>query len=217
MLDTRKKETSSKEGFQPNVQNDIRTPKATGLQKFAFMILCIMTLSIYFWAIWFGKSNWLAKMQEEANTKASGIEVQLKYRRDALVKLVDAAKSSIKFESSVLTDITKLRSAKSFKVGDKDTPALASKLDSVGSKINVAFENYPKLESVAVIRDLMSTADYAEREISASRRVYNATVNTFNTSIVQFPIIIVAEKKKCYNLPLFAASEEDKKDVSLAI
>jgi LemA protein len=63
----------------------------------------------------------------------------------------------------------------------------------------------------------MTVADYAEREIAASRRLYNATVEEFNVALYQFPTKIVAKHNKLYNLPLFAASATDKQDVSLAL
>jgi LemA protein len=142
----------------------------------------------------------------------------LKYRKDALVKLVDATKSSIKFEQSTLTEITALRSSKSFNVlEDKAAQQNVALLDKVGSKITATLENYPELHSTETIQQLMTVADYAEREIAASRRLYNATVEEFNVALYQFPTKIVAKHNKLYNLPLFAASATDKQDVSLAL
>jgi LemA protein len=121
-------------------------------------------------------------MQIKANTASSTIDVQLKQRRDTLIKLVDACKSSIKFENETLTQITSLRKVNSF-VNNKDSSSNIKALDNMSSKILATVENYPNLQSVAVIRDLMSSADYLEREIAASRRVYNAVVNEFNEKL----------------------------------
>jgi hypothetical protein len=39
------------------------------------------------------------------------------------------------------------------------------------------------LKTTDTIRDLMQSADYIEREIAASRRLYNATALNFNQEI----------------------------------
>jgi LemA protein len=51
------------------------------------------------------------------------------------------------------------------------------------SRLMATFENYPNLKTTDTIRDLMSSADYIEREIAASRRLYNSTALQFNQEI----------------------------------
>jgi LemA protein len=109
--------------------------------------------------------------------------VQLKKRRDTLIKLVDATQTSIKFEKSLLTDITKLRNVN---VAPNDPDGLVKQdkaSSSALSRLLATFENYPNLKTTDTIRDLMSSADYIEREIAASRRLYNATALQFNQEI----------------------------------
>jgi LemA protein len=93
--------------------------------------------------------------------------------------MVDATKSAMNYERGLLVDITQLRTANNFSP-TKDGGKNAAKLDNVYSKLMVQLENYPKLESIAAVRDMMQTADYTEREIAASRRLYNAAVTEFN-------------------------------------
>jgi LemA protein len=155
-------------------------------------------------------------MQIKANTATSNIEVQLKYRRDTLIKLVEASKSAINYEKKLLTDITAMRS-KSFNIKDDEGRKNAMALEQLGAKINAVLENYPKLEAIATIEKLMVTADYSEREIAASRRLYNGVVEEFNAALYRFPTKIVAAQLKLYNLPLFAASTIDKQDVNLSL
>jgi LemA protein len=47
--------------------------------------------------------------------------------------------------------------------------------------------------------------------------LYNAAVNEFNEMLYIWPNNVVAASKKLYNAPLFAATAEDRKDVSLKI
>jgi LemA protein len=155
-------------------------------------------------------------MQIRINAAASNIEVQIKYRRDTLIKLVDATKSSVDYEKNLLTSLTQLRS-KSFDFKDEAGRENIAALDKVGSKINAVMENYPKLQSVETIQQLMTTADYSEREIAASRRLYNANVQEFNSALYRFPTKIIAKIHNLYNFPLFSVNKQDMQDVSLNI
>ncbi|MDR2369743.1 MAG: LemA family protein, partial [Mycoplasmataceae bacterium] len=144
-----------------------------------------------------------------------GIDVQLKKRRDTLIKLVDATQTSIKFEKSLLTDITRLRNVN---VTANDANGLVAQdkaSSSALSRLMATFENYPNLKTTDTIRDLMSSADYIEREIAASRRLYNATALQFNQEIQSWPSNVIAASMRLHSFALFAASDEDKQDVSL--
>jgi LemA protein len=118
-------------------------------------------------------------MQIKTNEAASNIDVQLKKRRDTLVKLVDTLSSSAKFEKGLLTDVTKLRGTNNFNPSTAEGQANRSALDRLFANV----EAYPQVQTTAAFRDMMSSADYIEREIAASRRVYNAVVTEFNQEL----------------------------------
>jgi LemA protein len=185
LLDSREKNV---EGFNPNVANDERTPNVTASSKagyvFIWIIAAIFGVIIIGLPIMFSltiqKRNFFRTQQEKINESSSGIDVQLKKRRDTLIKLVDATQSSIKFEKTLLTDITSLRNINHFSANDKQN---ASKLDSAASKILATFENYPNLKTTDTIRDLMQTATVMEGEIAAARRLYNSQALHFNQEI----------------------------------
>jgi LemA protein len=122
-------------------------------------------------------------LQQKTNEAASNIDVQLKKRRDTLIKMVDATQSAFNYERNLLMDVTHLRTANNFRPNKIEGAANSAKLDQIYSKMLATFENYPKLESIAAVRDMMQVADYTEREIAASRRLYNAAATTFNEEI----------------------------------
>ncbi|MDR3330471.1 MAG: LemA family protein [Mycoplasmataceae bacterium] len=217
LLDTKEKDETNKEGFDPNVVNRERNAEVTSGSKGGFWFLFVISwiiiipgICVLVWKI--KKANWFRTTQEKINEAASGIDIQLKKRRDTLIKLVDATQTSIKFEKGLLTDITSLRNVNHFNPSDAKT---VSKLDSTSRGILATFENYPNLKTTDTIRDLMQSADYIEREIAASRRLYNATALNFNQEIQAWPSNVIATSQKLHSFSLFAASEEDKKDVSL--
>lgn len=219
MLDTRIKNNEQK-GFDPSVQNEERTPpksqSSTGMFWFLFVLSWLIIIPGICLTVWYvQRGNWLRTQQEKINESASGIEVQLKKRHDTLIKLVDATQTSIKFEKSLLSDITKLRNVNLAAHNIQQTVQTERVGASAFGRLLATVENYPNLKTTDTIRDLMQSADYIEREIAAARRLYNAVALEFNQRIQSWPTIVLANKYQLHSFALFGASVEDKKDVSL--
>lgn len=192
--------------FNPNVDNTKRAAQTSWFGKFIWYSLFILIIPMILHTI---KRNKLLKNQMHINESSSGIDIQLKKRRDTLVKLVEATKSYVKYEKSTLTELTKLR--KSTFSDKKDS----SKLDSISGKILAVAENYPNLKADSLVANTMETATYIEREISAARRLYNSEVTMFNSSLFTWPNNVISSGMKLETLPLFTASESDKEDIKL--
>jgi len=221
LVDTRKKETSK--GFTPNVVNNInyKVPMTSKIMWFVLMWFPIGLCTLFLINIYrVTKNNWFKRMQNKINTASANIDVELKKRCDTINSLVNLTKSTIKWEKDVLTQVTALRSNQ-----HKDSTSLTAK-NGAGAEISktistssalygrlmATIENYPKLESVATVRDTMSTWDYINREIAANQRIYNALVNDFNQALFVFPGNIIAAKNGYYNMGLISASDEEKKN-----
>lgn len=195
--------------FNPNVDNSQVKVQANAGGKVITYLSFILIIPIF---MYIGARNKLVKLQFKINEASSGIDVQLKKRRDTLIKLVDAAKSSIQFEKELVTDVTKLRSGNSTSLAKED-----AELSKIQARVFATFEAYPNIKSTETITKLMAVSEDIEREIAASRRLYNSQVNQFNTAIFVWPGSVVATGMGLEKLPLFAASQEDKKDVSLKL
>ncbi|MCQ3914316.1 MAG: LemA family protein [Mycoplasmoidaceae bacterium] len=178
LIDTRTQSVNP-QGFNPNVQNQVIPAKRSTGGLILFVIFCILTVGLL--AIYLPvKKNYFNRKQMQINQAASGIEVQLAQRRDTLVKLVDATKSSMKFEQSLLKDVVSLRSM----AIDKSNAVEANeKIERGFGRLLVVFEKYPEVRSIQTVQNLMSNADYQEREIAAARRLYNSEVTAFNQEI----------------------------------
>ena len=194
------------QSFNPNVDNTQRTAQSSGFGKFIWYFLFLLIIPMIIHVV---KRNALLRKQLRINETSAGIDVQLKKRRDTLVKLVDATKSYVNYEKSTLTELTKLR--KSTFAGGKDS----AKLNAVSGKILAVAENYPNLKTDGLVKETMEQAAYLEREIAASRRLYNSEVTQFNSGLFTWPTNVVAASMKLSTLPLFAASDSEKKDVKL--
>ena len=212
LIDTREKSVNP-EGFNPNVQNQVIPAKRSTGGLVAFIIFCILTvglLAIYLVV----KKNYFNRKQMQINQAASGIEVQLAQRRDTLVKLVDATKSSMKFEQDLLKDVVNLRG---MNINKSNAVEANDKIERSFGRLLAVFERYPEVKSIQTVQNLMSSADYQEREIAAARRLYNSEVTAFNQEIFTWPACIPATSLKLTTFALFAATEAQKQDVSLKL
>lgn len=138
------------------------------------------------------------QQNDEAVNKAWGdLESQLQRRADLVPNLVATVKGAANFEQETLTAVVEAR-AKATAV--QLTPEMLSdpeamnkfqsaqgSLSSSLSRLLVAVERYPDLKANQNFRDLQNQLEGTENRISVARQRYNATVETFNFSIRQFP------------------------------
>ena len=214
LIDTRNENKENKEGFSPNVQNQQIKTKNSAWMWFLIVILCIIPIPLLFIFVIISKRNWFNRQQNKINEAASNISVQLAQRRDTLIKLVDSTKSYMKYEKDLLDSVTKLRSTW-YNIDKNNFTKLSKTFDKISNGIKATFEAYPDLKANQSIIVLMSAADLNEREIAASRRLYNHSVSIFNQKLYVFPDQAIAASMKLYNMPLFEASDQQKQDVSL--
>lgn len=217
LIDTRK-ETDNK-GFNPNVDNQVIKAQPTSGERTIYLILIILSwLLILPGLIWWIKriqikNSWV-NQQMEINNAASVIEINLTRRAETLIKLLEQTKGYLKHERETLINITRERSGRSSSLRDIDV--FDRTINDVSRNIKLAFENYPDLKGSSVVGELMSSSQYIESEISASRRLYNKKVEAFNSSILTFPNICLAVKLNMETLPLFAATAIQKEDVNMS-
>lgn len=204
------------EGFNPYVDNTIIQAKATKSQKSAYVFLLIIStifvLPAIIWAfIRISIKNRWTREQMEINNASSNIDVNLTKRSETLRKLLDETKGYLKHERETFEKITQMRSGNYKDIIDKDQA-----LNNLTKNIKIALENYPDLKGNQIIIELMSSSQYIESEIAASRRLYNQLVQRFNADILTFPNVCYAEKLKLFTLPLFVASQTQKEDIDMS-
>ncbi|WGI36793.1 LemA family protein [Mesomycoplasma lagogenitalium] len=207
------REYNNPKGLEPAVDNLEKSPNCSVATKVIFWIFGTLLLfagPIYYLV----KRNKFLRIQNEINEAASGIDTQLAKRADTLIKLVDQVKSFKNFEKEILTDVTKMRSLMG-QSGLSNAQELQSLSNSVLGRLIAVSENYPELKSNQLYYELMNQTSYLEREIAASRRLYNSKVTAFNSEIFVWPANIVSSDMKLSTLPLFQASEIQRQDVSM--
>ncbi len=212
---------SNPQGFNPNVDNTEFGAQASTGQKVLWWVLfvlawCTIIIGIILTVFWVKWGNKLKQLQVEVNQAASSIDVNLTKRKEMLTKLLDETKGYIKYEGDVLTQITKLRSMHLDGHDVNKSNECQKIMDKLSSNLNINFENYPNLKANNNVMELMSSTQYIESEIAASHRLYNMKVSEFNQLIVTFATSVKAASMKLHSLPMFVASEEQKKDVQMS-
>ncbi len=209
---TEQQEKAGEKSFDGKAVNNIGPVKATKGQKAGYIVSSCLTLGILPMTQNIGKVNYLKDLQNKINECASNIDVQLEKRFDTLTKIVDAVKSHTQFDKEVFENIAKFRSGNS---GANELSEKQQAISTISRGINMAFENYPNLGADESVQRLITESSMIEKEIAASRRLFNATVTEFNSAINRWPTNVIAAKKGYTHLNLFVAEDEKRKDVSV--
>lgn len=163
----------------------------------------------------FGIYNSLVTLRVRIKEAMSGIDVQLKRRSDLIPNLVETVKGYAKHEKKVFTDVTKARSA----LMSADTPRAKAAADNMLTgalkSLFAVAESYPKLEATANFQQLQKELSDTEDKVAYSRQFYNSTVQEFNTKIVVFPNVIIANMMGFKQEEFFEADEQERKKVSV--
>lgn len=147
-------------------------------------------------------------LEQKINSCASEIDNYLLQRVEILKNAAVAVNKSVNLDKDVFVDIAKNRSGN---FSAEDRQQLDADLRSAERSINVVLENYPELRSHASIMDFMQQNSYLQREITATRSVYNDAIYQWNREIFVFPFnkIVAGRQGRSTRIP-FIASKEDK-------
>ena len=163
--------------------------------------------------------NRLISTKTRCEQTLKDIDIQLKKRYDLLPDLIESAKSAMKLDERVLTEITKLRSQGMKEIETKaplsERSKIESKLSELTRSIQIQVENYPKLDSHTELSKLMDGVTYIEERIAAARQFYNSNVLEYNAKIAVFPNNIMANMFAFRPFEFFESEAEAKKKVEV--
>lgn len=170
-----------------------------------FIILAIIVFLVI---VFFAMYNYLISLKNKVQRSKSNIEVFLKKRFDLIPNLESTIKGYVKHEKELLESITKLRTDYEHNKDIKTANELNEKINSL---IAVA-ESYPELKANELFLKLQKELAEVEDDIQAVRRIYNNSVNNYNTKIQQFPMVLLA-KMLGYKEEEFLKFETEKVEV----
>jgi LemA protein len=156
-----------------------------------WIILGVAVLLIL-WIV--GTYNGMVKAKIKIDNAWSDISVFLKKRFDLIPNLVNTVKGYAAHESQTLEKVIQARNAATA-VPATDVAGMAAANQQLGGALRgllAIAESYPDLKANAQFLELQTALQGIEGELSNSRRYYNATVRDYNTSIQQFPGVLIA-------------------------
>ncbi|RXZ84096.1 LemA family protein [Paenibacillaceae bacterium] len=159
--------------------------------------------------------NGLVSARNNVREAFAAIDIYLQQRFDALSKVAESVVAYAQHERGTLNEVTRLRNQLGSMNDDEKVNAY-HKMDRLVEGLNVQVENYPDLKASANFVHLQKTVNDLEEKLSASRRTYNARVNTYNTKIQMFPTNIFASMMNFEPKQLLIVDEAKKQDVDLA-
>jgi LemA protein len=136
--------------------------------------------------------NRMVSRRNAVDNSWAQIEAALQRRHDLIPNLVEAVKGYASHEQKTFEDVTKARSSA---VSAKEPPAQAAAEDALTAMVRrlmVVAEQYPELRATENFQQLQGQLSETENQIQITRRVYNDTVQTYNTFIQIFPNSIIA-------------------------
>lgn len=158
------------------------------------IIIVLVTLPLFFITIpvLIYSYNALIRKKNQVEFSYSGVDVMLKKRYDLIPNIVQSVQKIMTHESSLFERITALRSKISDGMDTENRFGLENEMSQLLGQLNVTMENYPDIKSNENMMHLQRTLTETEEQISASRRAYNSSVNSFNNSIESVPSNIMA-------------------------
>jgi LemA protein len=155
----------------------------------AIIFIAVLAL-VALWAI--VAYNSLVRSRNKVDESWSGIDVQLKRRHDLVPNLVETVKGYAAHERETLLCVTEARRDAEAARGPEQTERAEAKLTSALGAVNALAEAYPELRAAENFQRLQAELAEIEDEIQASRRIYNANVQDYNTRIQVFPTMLIA-------------------------
>jgi LemA protein len=141
--------------------------------------------------VWFVYNRTVARRNAVDNSWAQ-IETALQRRHDLIPNLVESVKGYAKHEQQTFEDVTAARSGAVTASAPPNQAAAEDALSSAIGRLIVVAEQYPELRATENFQRLSSQLSETEDQIAITRRVYNDTVQTYNTGIQQFPAVLIA-------------------------
>lgn len=155
--------------------------------------------------------NKLVTLKNNYEKAFRNIDVILMQRADEVPELVKIASKFMEHETSILTNLTKLRT------DFLNSQTLADKIENANEfsktmkNLFAVSENYPALSSNSNFLELQKRVSQMENKIADRREFFNDSVNLYNVGIQEFPNFILAKAAGYKTQALFDVSPEQKK------
>jgi LemA protein len=136
--------------------------------------------------------NALVRARNRVNEAWSGVEVQLKRRRDLVPNLVQAVEAYARHEQATMSALTEARSAAAASTSRVFREQAESRLSGALLAVHVAAEAYPDLRASRGFGRLQTQLAEIEDDIVGARRIFNSNVQRYNDLVQALPAAGIA-------------------------
>jgi len=136
--------------------------------------------------------NALVRARNRVNEAWSGVDVQLKRRRDLVPNLVQAVEAYARHERATMDALTEARAAAAASTARVFRERAESRLSGALAAVHVAAEAYPDLRASRGFLRLQAQLAEVEDDIAGARRIFNSNVQRYNELTQSFPSAGVA-------------------------
>jgi LemA protein len=171
-----------------------------------YIVLGVLAL-IVLWVVF--AYNGFVSLRNRAKEAWSDIEVQMKRRYDLIPNLIETVKGYAAHERQALESVTAARTAAMGAQTVEQHAEAENMLTGALKSLFAVSEAYPDLKANTNFLELQRELSDTENKIMASRRFYNSTVQTLNTSVEQFPNNLIARPFGFSQMELFELSESE--------
>lgn len=152
------------------------------------IVAILVVLLVAFWLTY----NRMVSRRNAVDNSWAQIEAALQRRHDLIPNLVESVKGYAAHEKSTFEEVTRARSGAVAAKAPGTQAAAEDALTAAVGKLIVVAEQYPQLRATENFQQLQQQLSDTEDQIQITRRVYNDTVQTYNTMIQQFPASLIA-------------------------
>lgn len=124
--------------------------------------------------------NALVRARNRVNEAWSGVDVQLKRRRDLVPNLVQAVEAYARHERATMEALTEARAAASASTARVFREQAESRLSGALAAVHAAAESYPDLRASRGFVRLQTQLAEVEDDIVGARRIFNSNVQRYN-------------------------------------
>ena len=179
------------------------------IQIFAYVILALVVLGLL--NVIVSTYNRLVMLNNNVDKSFVNIDVLLKQRADEIPNLIKVVKESMRFEESMLTKLTELRTNFLNASSPEEKVELSNQMQNQLKSIFAVAENYPDIKTNQNFQLLQNRVSQIEDAIADRREFYNESVTMYNIGIQEFPNFILAKLMLYGKKQLLQISELEKK------
>ncbi|MDQ0567788.1 LemA family protein [Mycoplasma yeatsii] len=153
--------------------------------------------------------NYLAQLEQKIQANASQVDNYLEQRVQVMKNLATLLSKAVDVDKDIMKSVAAYRSG--IDLSKQSRTEVLQEIDHTIRGLQLQFENYPELQSHKSVKEAMQQNIYLQKEITATRDIYNDSINQWNRAINEWPAKQMVAAKLGYTTKIpFATTSEIK-------